>query len=171
VSAVPRAVTEAVEVLCARFEAGDYNPTPLIDIGALIANADGEVDAEEVDTFRRILVPMLGEELDAEVVRFLIDASVRVIQAAGVDARVRLVAEILRDCDAVEQGLLVALGVAFASEGYSDSERQAIENLARAAGYPDDRLRALVERTRGYYSDIPPQSQRRKPGDLSEPKN
>jgi len=169
-SAVPRPVTEAVEVLCARFEAGDYNPTPLIDIGALIANADGVVDAEEIDTLRRILGPMLGEELEAEVVGFLIDASIRVIQADGVDARARLVAEILIDCDAVEQGIKVALGVAFASNGLSDPERAVIEKLARAAGFPDARLTELIAKVRELYSDIPPQSQRRKATEVANPR-
>lgn len=161
-SAVPRIVTEAVEVLCARFEAGDYNPTPLIDIGALIASADGVVDEQEIDTLRRILEPMLHAELDDQIVRFLIDASVRVIQADGVDARVRLVAEILLDCDAVEPAFIVALGVAFASEGLSDAERSVIEKLAAATRLPADRLNALIEKSRQSYEGIPPQSQRRK---------
>lgn len=165
-SAVPRAVSEAVEVLCARFEAGDYNPTPLIDIGALVANADGVIDEQEIDTLRRILEPMLGAELDAEVVRFLIDASVRVIQGDGVDARVRLVSEILLDCDAVEPALVVALGVAFASEGFSDAERSVIEKLAVATGFPNDQLKGLIEKSRESYDGIPPQSQRRKAGDI-----
>lgn len=162
-SAVPRAVTEAVEVLCAKFEAGDYNPTPLIDIGALIANADGVIDEQEIDTLRRILEPMLGAELDPQIVRFLIEASVRVIQGDGVAARVRLVAEILLDCDAVEPALIVALGVAFASEGLSGAERMAIDKLASATHCPPERLRALTEIVRESYEGIPPQSQRRKP--------
>jgi tellurite resistance protein len=165
-SAVPRVVTEAVEVLCARFEAGDYNPTPLIDIGALVANADGVIDEQEIDTLRRILEPMLGAELDAQVVRFLIDASVRVIQADGVDAKIRLVAEILLDCDAVEPALVVALGVAFASEGFSDAERGVVEKLATATSFPSDRLRTLIEKARESYDGIPPQSQRRKAVDV-----
>ena len=169
-SAVPRPVTEAVEVLCARFEAGDYNPTPLIDIGALIANADGVVDDEEIDTLRRILQPMLGQEIEAEIVGFLIDASIRVIQADGVDARARLVAEILLDCDAVEQGVKVALGVAFASNGFSDAERAVIEKLARAASFPEARLNEMIAKTRELYSDIPPQSQRRKAVDVASPR-
>jgi tellurite resistance protein len=166
VSAVPRSVTEAVEVLCARFEAGDYNPTPLIDIGALIANADGVVDEQEIDTLRRILEPMLGAELDPQIVRFLIDASVQVIRGDGVDARVRLVAEILLDCDAVEEGMKVALGVAFASEGFSDAERVVIEKLAAATKFPTEDLNRVIAGAREAYEGIPPQSQRRKATDV-----
>lgn len=169
-SAVPRPVTEAVEVLVARFEAGDYNPTPLIDIGALVANADGVVDDEEIDTLRRILQPMLGEGIEAEVVGFLINASIRVIQGDGVDARARLVAEILMDCDAVEAGLKVALGVAFASNGFSDAERGVIEKLATATKFPKAKLDEMIASVRELYSDIPPQSQRRKAVEVANPR-
>jgi len=169
-SAVPRPVTEAVEVLCARFEECAYNSSPMIDNGALVANADGVVDAEEIDTLRRILQPMLGEELPAEIVGFLIDASIRVIKGDGVDARARLVAEILMDCDAVEQGLRVALGVAFASNGFSDAERGVIEKLADATKFPRASLDALIVKVRELYSDIPPQSQRRKAVEVANPR-
>jgi hypothetical protein len=91
---------------------------------------------------------MLGQEIEAEIVGFLIDASIRVIQADGVDARARLVAEILLDCDAVEPGILVALAVAYASEGFSDEERVVIERIADAAELPRARLNELTERVR-----------------------
>jgi tellurite resistance protein len=161
-SAVPSAVTQAVEALVLKMEAGDYNPTPIIDLGALIANADGVVDAEEIDTLRCILEPMLGAELPTEVVRFLIDASLHVIKAHGLDARLRLVAEIMLDCEAVEPALLVALGVAFASVGYSDAERSVVERLAAAMNLPPERLPQLVEHVRTSYHDIPPVSTKKR---------
>lgn len=166
-SAVPRAVTAAVETLVQKMEAGDYNPTPIIDLGALIANADGVVDAEEIDTLRRILEPMLGAELPTDVVQFLIDASVYVIKADGVDARLRLVAEIMIDCDAVEPALLVALGVAFASVGYTDAERSVVEKLATAMSLPPERLPELVEKIRAGYQDIPPASSKKRSNEPS----
>lgn len=166
-SAVPRSVTEAVETLVKKMEAGDYNPTPIIDLGALIANADGVVDAEEIDTLRHILEPMLGAELPTEVVRFLIDASIYVIKADGADARLRLVAEIMLDCDAAEQALLVALGVAFASDGFTEAERAVIEKLAGAMRLPPERLPQLVEAMRASYHDIPPQSSKKRSNEPS----
>jgi len=166
-SAVPRSVTQAVETLVAKMEAGDYNPTPIIDLGALIANADGVVDAEEIDTLRHILEPMLGAELPTEVVRFLIDASLHVIKADGLDARLRLVAEIMLDCDAAEPALLVALGVAFASVGYTDAERGVVEKLANTMEVPLDRLQQLVETMRKSYQDIPPVSSKKRSNEPS----
>lgn len=166
-SAVPRTVVAAVETLVKKMAAGDYNPTPIIDLGALIANADGVIDAEEIDTLGRILEPMLGAEIPTEVVKFLIDASVHVIKAAGVDARLRLVAEIMLDCDAAEAALLVAIGVAFASVGYTDAERAVVEKLAASMQVSPARLTELVETIRKSYQDIPPASSKKRSNEPS----
>ncbi|MBI2393354.1 MAG: TerB family tellurite resistance protein [Deltaproteobacteria bacterium] len=170
-SAIPREVTEAVETLVQRMDAGDYNPTPIIELGALIASADGVVDADEIDTLRRILQPMLGAELPADVVKFLIESSGHAIEAAGVDARIRVVAEVLTDCDAVEPAMIVALGVAFASVGFTAAEQAIIEKLAAETDFPRDKLAKLIERMRGQYRDIEPQSARRRSTESPGPRD
>ena len=137
-------IQKAVEELCARFDANDYNPTPIIDLGALVANADGVVNAEEIDALCDVLEPMLGAQLNAELTGYLVEASLKVIRAAGVEARIRLLAEILMDCDAVEEGIVVALALAFASEGLSPEEQSVIASLARAADLPRPRLDELT---------------------------
>ena len=43
------------------------------------------------------------------------------------------IAEILVDCDAVEPGIVVALAIAYASEGFSQAERVVVERIADAA--------------------------------------
>ena len=138
----------AIADLCERFDKNGYNPTPIIDLGVLVANADGVVDEAEVTALRGIFQRLLGEQIDAELVGHLVDASREVIDAAGVGPRLRLLAEILQDCDAVEQGITVALGVAYASEGLSASERTLVSELAGAAGLPDGRLEELIESVR-----------------------
>lgn len=139
-------VREAIERLLDRFERGDYNPTPIIDLGALVANADGVIDAQEIATLQQILEPLLGAQLDPELVGYLINASLHVIKAAGVEPRMRVIAEILMDCDAVEEGVIVALAIAYASEGLSEAERSLVKQLAKACELPDERLTELVSR-------------------------
>jgi tellurite resistance protein len=139
-------IQEAARTLRARFDLHEYNPTPIVDLGALVANADGSVEPEEIEALGELLGPMLGAELDAEIVGYLVEASLRVIAAAGVQPRVRLIAEILKDCNAVEEGILIALSVAYASEGLSAAERALIESLARAAELPSARLAELNEK-------------------------
>jgi tellurite resistance protein len=141
-------IQKAARDLRARFDVNEYNPTPIVDLGALVANADGNVDAEEIEALGQLLEPMLGTQLPAEMVGYLVEASLKVIHAAGVEPRIRLIAEILMDCDAVEEGVIIALAVAHASAGLSSSERALIESLARAAELPEPRLDELNEQVR-----------------------
>jgi tellurite resistance protein len=135
---------EAVSALCKRFEAADYGVTPIIDLAALVANADGTVDREEEAALLTLFRSSLGRELSPEMVRHLVRTSLQVVEAAGVQARAQLLAEVLLDCDAVEPGLLVALTVAFASEGLSSAERGVIVQIARKAGVGKARLEELI---------------------------
>ncbi len=144
----PALVMDAIDTLCLRFELGDYSPTPIIDLGVLVAHADGAVDAAEMEALGEIVQALLGARLDAELVGFIAQASLDVATLAGAASRARLVAEILLDCDAVEEGLIVALAVAFASEGLSASEKELIASIARASEYDPTQLDGLIERVR-----------------------
>jgi tellurite resistance protein len=139
-------VTPAIEALCVAFSRNGYNPTPIIDLGVLVANADGKVDARERETLLDVFQALLDTTLTPEVVDHLVTASLEVMHAAGPESRARLVAEILQDCDAVEEGIVVALVVAFASEGLSPAEREVIERVADAAHLPRERLDHLVKK-------------------------
>jgi len=139
-------IQKAARDLRARFDVNEYNPTPIVDLGALVANADGNVDKEEMEALCQLLEPMLGTQLSTEIVGYLVEASLNVIQAAGVEPRIRLIAEILKDCEAVEEGLLIALAIAHASDGLSAKEREIIEALARAAELSPPELDELNQR-------------------------
>jgi tellurite resistance protein len=147
----PTMVRDAIDRLLRQFEAGDYNPTPLIDLGALVANADGKVEPEELEALRGILEPMLGADLDDELVSFLVNASAKSIAEYGVGPRMRVTAQILEDCDAVENGVLVALAIAFAGKGLGIPERTVIEQLATECELPKPRLEALIDEVRAAY--------------------
>jgi tellurite resistance protein len=139
-------VAPAIDQLCLAFERGGYNPVPIIDLGVLVVNADGVVDEKEREVLLDVFQTLLDTKLSAEVVDHLVTASVQVIEAAGAESRARLIAEILLDCDAVEPGILVALAVAYASEGLSKEERVVIERIADFAGLPRPRLEELITR-------------------------
>lgn len=154
-------IAPAIEELCTAFERGGYNPTPIIDLGVLVANAEGSVRDRERELLSEIFQTLLETALSPDVVDALIRASVEVIEVAGAEPRARLVAAILRDCDAAEPGLRVALAIAFASEGLSDPERAVIDRVAEAAGVPPERVAELVEEVRKYTDDGGPTSARK----------
>jgi tellurite resistance protein len=151
----------AIEDLCAAFERGGYNPTPVIDLGVLIANADGTVDERERELLLEVFQALLETKLTPEVLDHVVSASLEVIEVAGAEARARLVAAILQDCDAVEPGLRVALAIAFASEGLSDAERGVIDRIAKAAGVPKRRVDELVDEVRKHAPEGGPEGARR----------
>lgn len=142
------AIQDAVESLCELFTGGGYTLTPIIDLGTLVVNADGKVDEREVEMLRYLYHALLGSQMGPDTVRHLVHSSLGVMSEVGVEKRAKLIAEILVDCDAVEEGLTVALGVAFASEGLADSERALIASIAETAKLPAGRLDELIEHVR-----------------------
>lgn len=139
-------VAGAIDQLCSAFERGGYFPTPIIDLGVLVVYADGVIDKKEREVLLDVFSTLLDTKLSPEVVDHLVTASVQVIEAAGAESRARLIAEILLDCDAVEPGILVALAVAYASEGLSKEERVVIERIADFAKLPRAKLEELIRR-------------------------
>lgn len=146
-------VEGAIEQLCTAFARHGYNPTPIIDLGVLVASADGKVDAREQGLLRDVFQALLETTLPGHVVEHLVAACLEINEAAGAEARARLVGEILHDCEAVEPGLLVATAIAFASEGVDKAERVVIERIARAGGYPLEGVDALIEKVREHAPD------------------
>ena len=152
-------IAGAIDELCTAFDRGGYNPTPIIDIGVLVASADGKVDEREREMLLDVFQTLLDTTLTPEVVDNLVTASLEVIVAAGAESRARLVASILRDCDAVEPGVRVALALSYASQGLSKAERTVVERIADAGGLSPARLAELTKEV-AEYSDGDPISVR-----------
>jgi tellurite resistance protein len=141
-------IAAAIDELCAAFDRGGYNPTPIVDIGVLVAHADGKIDTRERDMLLDVFQALLETALTPEVVDHLITASVEVIEAAGAESRARLAGAILKDCDAAEAGVRVALAIAFASHGLSPDETRVIERIAAAGGLSAERVAELTAELR-----------------------
>ena len=152
-------IANAIDELCTAFERQGYNPTPIIDIGVLVASADGTVDERERAMLLDVFQTLLDTTLTAEVVDHLVTASLEIIEAAGAESRARLVGSILMDCDAVEPGVRVALGLAYASHGLDKDERIVVERIATAGGVSAKRLAELTEEV-GKHADADPTSVR-----------
>jgi hypothetical protein len=82
-----------------------------------------------------------------------------VIESAGAESRARLVGAILRDIGAVEPGIRVALGLAYASHGFTSQERTVVERIATAGGLGAKRIAELVAEV-GKHADADPVSVR-----------
>lgn len=145
----------AIDELCIAFERWGYNPTPIIDIGVLVASADGKVDMHEREMLLDVFQALLGTTLTPELVDHLVTASLEVIEAAGAESRARLAGAILKDCEAVEAGVRVALAIAFASRGLSANEATVIERIAAAGGLDSARVAELTAEVREHADPDP----------------
>ena len=150
-----KVIATAIDELCEAFNRCGYNPTPIIDIGVLVANADGTVDEREREMLLDVFQTLLNTSLTPEVVDHLITASLEVIEAAGAESRARHVAAILQDCDAVEPGVRVALAIAFASHGLDKDEAKVVDRIASAGGMKASQLAQLTAEIREHADPDP----------------
>ena len=148
-------IATAIDELCLAFYRGGYNPTPIIDLGILIASADGEVDDHERAVLLEVFQALLNARLTPEIVDHLVTASLDVMAVAGAASRARHVAAILHDCDALEPGIRVAITLALASRGLSAAEFEVIERIALAGGMKAPRLREIASELRAHAAPDP----------------
>lgn len=137
---------ETVVVLIERLAAMEYYPTPIIDLGVLVAQSDGAIEDDELALLRELFGELLGTKLRGKLAQHLIDASLEVTKMAGAEARIRVLAEVLDDCGAVEEGLIVAASIANASHGIGPTETKLLEALAKASNAPSGMLAAVIKR-------------------------
>jgi tellurite resistance protein len=115
-----------------------------IDLAVLVALADGAIDASEKAALATSLEALMRCHVAPPVVRHLIRESKDQIEAVGPEARARAIGHQLADHEAADEGLRLALAIAFSSEGLCESERARIAQVAKAAGISDARFAALV---------------------------
>jgi tellurite resistance protein len=115
-----------------------------VDLAVLVAMADGTIDADERAALAAALESLMRAQVAAPVVRHLIRESKNQIDADGPEARAKAIGRQLADHGAADEGLRLALAIAFSSDGLCDLERERISLVARAAGVSDARFAALV---------------------------
>jgi tellurite resistance protein len=123
-----------VDDLLLKLASHGYYPTPIIDLGVLVARADGRIDDAELLLLKELFGVALGERLPIRVVEHLVYASQDVIEEAGSTPRIRLLAEILLDCEAVESALIIGYALARVDGGHHEKEARVLEELATFAG-------------------------------------
>ena len=150
---IPDMVTQALDRVARKFEDADYNPTPLIDLGAIVANADGKVDDGEKAALAQLLEPLLHAHLVTELVGFPVDASLKVLTRAGTARRLDVLAAILHDCDAVDEAVIVALAIGLSAGKLGDPEKKVIGELGAACELEPERLAELTRQVTAAYQE------------------
>jgi tellurite resistance protein len=136
-------IPRLVDALLVHFPAGGEGLIALVDLAVLVAVADGHIDDAEMAALTESIEAIAGGRLGVVLARPLVEESCAQIRAIGPEASARLVGEVLAKHRAAEEGLRLALAIAFASEGMSAVERERVDQVAKAAGVSAARLGEL----------------------------
>jgi tellurite resistance protein len=132
------------DALLARFGDSDEGLTTAVDLAVLVAMADQHIDEAEMAALVASIEGLLGTRLSVAVAKHLVTQSRAKARSAGAEARARAVGASLKFHDAAEEGLRLALAVAWASEGLAEAERALLAVVAGTAGVTGERLDALA---------------------------
>jgi hypothetical protein len=117
----------------------------VVDLAVMVASADADIDDFEV---LAISAAMLDAALPPDEARARVEACASAIAERGFDAHLRDVAAGLAWLDAVDEGLRIAIAMAYASTGISRDERAVLDAVAREANVSPADLAARIDATR-----------------------
>jgi|HubBroStandDraft_6_1064221.scaffolds.fasta_scaffold157337_2 tellurite resistance protein len=136
-----------LDALLARLPVGDEGLVAVVDLAVLVAMADGKFDDAERAVVTSSIETIVGGRLSRSVLQHLTSESRAQLRALGPDASARRIGELLAASGCAEEGLRVALAVAWSSDGLADVERARIVQVAEGAGLTAERVDELVAET------------------------
>jgi tellurite resistance protein len=106
----------------------------IVESAYLVANADGEFDDAEQQTFEHVVLKACGGRVaERQISALLADLRDQLLED-GVDKRIEMVSRGIARQDHAQEVLRVAALVAHVSGGVSEVERGVLERLAKALG-------------------------------------
>lgn len=132
------------DALLARFGDNDKGLVAAVDVAVLVAMADEKIDKAEMDALAASIEGLIGGEVATFVAKHLVTESRTKIRAVGTAARAREIGGTLTEHGAGEDGLRLAIAIAWVSEGVSEHEKKAITAVAEAAGVSAARVDELI---------------------------
>jgi tellurite resistance protein len=102
----------------------------IVEAAYLVAASDGVVDAEERDTFERVVSAACGGAVAPNHVADLVADLVGQLEEDGMDRRIQAVGALITKRSHAEEVLRIAALLAQASDSVSDVERQTLVRIA-----------------------------------------
>jgi tellurite resistance protein len=106
----------------------------IVESAFLVANADGDFDDTERDTFQHVVLSACDGRVGERQIAALLADLTEQVQEDGLDKRIQMVARGIQRNDHAREVLRVASLVAHVSGGVSDVERSVLERLGSALG-------------------------------------
>lgn len=132
------------DALLSRFGSSDKGLIAAVDLAVLVAMADEHIDAAEMIALQDTIAGLLGVRLAPSLAKHLVTDSRVKIRVTGAEARARDIGHTLSVHGAGEEGLRLALAIAWTSDGLADEERAIIGTIGDAAGVSAARVDELA---------------------------
>lgn len=132
------------DALLARFGEDDAGLVAAVDLAVLVAMADEHIDEAEMAALGSSIEGLIGGHVAGHIAKHLVAESRRKSKAVGTAARAGEIGSTLAQHGAGEDGLRLAIAIAWVSDGVSPPEKAAIDVVAASAGVSPERVDALM---------------------------
>lgn len=116
----------------------------LLELGCLVAIADGSADDAERIALHRVLKELCRLDVSATAMDQMVASATEVVASDGMDARCDYIGGALAALGLSELGLEVGALVALVSHGIDQHELAALTRIAAAAGIDEHQLNAVI---------------------------
>lgn len=120
----------------------------VVEASFLVANADGEFDDKERQTFEQVVAEACQNTVQRSELSALVSDLEDQLREDGVDGRLEMVSRIIRTDEHAIEVLRIAALMAYISGGVDDSERQVMEKLASGLSLPEGSVDQAIEQAK-----------------------
>lgn len=113
----------------------------VVEAAFLVANADGDFDADERKAFQSVVLEACKDKIDERQLEALVSDLAELLKEDGLELRISMVGRTVKKEVHQREVLRIAALLAHVSGGVSDVERQVLSKLAQAFQLSDDALR------------------------------
>lgn len=117
----------------------------VVEAAFLVANADGDFDAEERKAFSTVVLQATKLRVDARQIDALLADLAELFDEDGLDTRIKMISRTVTKPHHQREVLRVASLLAHVSGGVSDVERSVLEKLAHAFDLDGEAVSAALE--------------------------
>jgi tellurite resistance protein len=117
----------------------------VVEAAFLVANADGDFDDTERQTFEKVVAEACANTIQRASLHALVSDLVDQLQEDGLDQRIDMIGRIVQTDGHKLEVLRIAALMAHISGGVQDSERAILERLAASFDLGDEALRQALD--------------------------
>jgi hypothetical protein len=125
----------------------------LVEGAFLVANADGEFDADERAAFEQVVLIATNGRVGPDQLGALLADLDELLKEDGIDKRVEVVAKTVHKPEQQREVLRVAALIGHISGGVSDVEQKTMSALANGFGLPDGAVERAIGEARSAMGD------------------